>query len=48
MWTLTRQMAKNEDVTEELKRRDQMAWADAMNNIQARVREIINNELIFS
>lgn len=48
MWTLLKQMAKAEGVTEELKRRDQMAWVGAINNIQARVREIINYELIFS
>lgn len=48
MWTLTKQVAKAEGVIEELKRRDQMAWVGAMNNIQARVREIINNELIYS
>ena len=48
MWTLPKQMAKAEGVTEELKRRDQMAWVGAMNSIQARVREIINNELIYS
>ncbi len=48
MWTLLKQMAKAEGVTEELKRRDQMAWVGAKNNIQARVREIINYELIFS
>ena len=48
MWTLTRQMAKTEGVTEELKRRDQMAWVGVMNSIQSRVREIINHELIFS
>ena len=48
MWTLPKQMVKAEDITEELKRRDQMAWVGAMNNIQARVREIIGNELIYS
>ena len=48
MWTLLRQMAKAEGVTEDLKRRDQMAWVGAMNNIQSRVREIINHELIFA
>ena len=48
MWTLTKQMAKTEGVPEELKRTDQMAWVGVMNNIQARVREIINNELIYS
>ena len=48
MWTLIKQMAKAEGVTEELKRRNQMAWVGAMNSIQAQVREIINNELIFN
>ena len=48
MWTLTKQMAKAEGVTEELKRRDQMAWVGAMNIIQAQVREIITNELIYN
>ena len=47
MWTLTRQMAKAEGVSEELKRRDQMAWVGAVNSIQARVREIIQHELIY-
>ena len=48
MWTLPKQMAKAEGVTEELKRMDQMAWVGAMNIIQAQVREIITNELIYS
>lgn len=48
MWTLIKQMAKAEGVTEELKRRNQMVWVSAMNSIQAQVREIINNELIFN
>lgn len=45
-WNLTRQMAKAEGITEELKQRDQMGWVGAMNNIQARVREIVFQELI--
>ncbi len=48
MWTLPKQTAKAEGVTEELKRNNQMVWVGAMNNIQAQVREIINKELIFS
>lgn len=48
MWTLPKQMAKAEGVTEELKRMDQMAWVGAMNIIQAQVREVITNELIYS
>jgi len=48
MWTLTRQMAKAEGVSEELKRRDQMAWVGAMNNIQNRVKEAIRDDLIYN
>lgn len=43
---LVKQLAKQESVTEELKRRDQMAWVCAMNNIQNRAREIVMNEVI--
>lgn len=43
---LVRQYAVNEGVTEELKRRDQMAWIGAMNNIRERVTEVVINELI--
>lgn len=45
---LVRQYAANEGVTEELKRRDQMAWTGAMNNIRERVTEVVTNELIFT
>ena len=41
------QMAADEGITEQLKAEDQMAWVEAMMNIQARVREIVNDELIF-
>ncbi len=44
---LVKQFAKQEGVTEELKRRDQMAWVGAMNNIRDRVNEIVLNEVIF-
>ena len=44
---LVKQLAKQEGVTEELKRRDQMAWVGAMNNIRNRVNEIVLNEVIF-
>ena len=36
---LTAQMAKAEDVTEQLKAQDQMAWVAAMNSIQNRAEE---------
>lgn len=44
---LVKQLANQEGVTEELKRRDQMAWVGAMNNIRDRVDEIVLNEVIF-
>ena len=47
LFQLVKQMAKDEGVTEELKRRDQLAWVAAMNNIRDRVNEIVLNEVIF-
>ena len=44
---LVKQLAKQAGVTEELKRRDQMAWVGAMNNIRDQVNEIVLNEVIF-
>lgn len=44
---LVKQLAKQESVTEELKRRDQMAWVGAMNNIRDLVNEIVLSEVIF-
>lgn len=41
------QMKKAEGVTEELKGRDQMAWVGRMNNIAARAREIVMEEMIY-
>lgn len=46
METLVKQMASAEGITEDLKRRDQMAWVGAMNNIRARADEIVRAELI--
>ena len=48
MWTLIKQMAKAEGVTEELKRRDQMAWVGWMNSIHASTEEAILQELVYS
>ncbi len=45
---LVKQFAKKEGITEELKSTDQMAWIGAMNNIQARAREIVNADLIYA
>ena len=46
-YRLVEQMAKDEGVTEELKRRDQLAWDAAMNNIRDRVNEIVLSEVIY-
>ena len=45
--SLVRQMTTAEDVTEELKRRDQLGWVRHMNNIRNRAEEIVRNELIY-
>ena len=47
LFQLVKQMAIAEDVTEELKHCDQMAWVGAMNNIRDRANEIVLNEVIF-
>ena len=45
---LTKQMATQEGITEQLKASDQMAWVGAMNNIQARAEEVVRAELILA
>ena len=40
-------LAKVENVNEDLKSREQLAWVRAMNNIKNRAEEIVFNELIF-
>ena len=46
MEMIVEQMAAAEGVTEDLKRRDQMAWVGAMNSIRNRADEIVRAELI--
>ena len=41
-------MAVAEGITETLKANDQMEWVRRMNNVQNRVREIVNSELIYN
>ena len=41
--TLVEQMMKSEGITEELKEQNQMGWVGRMNNIKARVNEIVCN-----
>ena len=45
---LINQMKAAENITEELKAHDPMAWVGTMNNIRNRAEEFINAELIFA
>ncbi|MBR2413983.1 MAG: TnpV protein [Clostridia bacterium] len=45
--TLVKQMKNAEGVTEQLKEENQMEWIFRMQNIEARAREIIENDLIY-
>ena len=45
---IIRQIQEVEDVTEELKAADQLAWVQAMNSIRSRAEEILREELIFA
>lgn len=44
---LMKQLAKQENVTEELKATNQLEWVGKMNSIKNRAEEIIFNELIY-
>ena len=44
---LMKQIAAQAGITEQLKAQDQMAWVQQMNAIDAQVREIINQEIIY-
>lgn len=46
--TLIEQMKKAEGVTEELKEESQMEWVCRMQNIDARAKEIVTTELIYT
>ena len=48
MELITKQMAKNQGITEALKAKDQMAWVGAMNNIRNAAEEIVFSELIYN
>ena len=45
--TLVEQMAKAENITEELKAQNQLEWVRRMNSIQERASEIVCKELIY-
>lgn len=42
------QLAKSENIDEELKSSNQLAWVQAMNNIKNRAEEIVYNEIIYA
>ena len=44
---LVKQYAAAEQITEELKANDQMAWVRAMNNIRHRAEEVVLSDLIY-
>ncbi len=48
LFQLVKQMAKNEDVGEALKRRDQFGYVQRMNSIRSRAEEIVLNEIIYN
>ena len=48
MELLSRQMAKQECVTEALKATDQMEWVRRMNSIWSRAEEFVSQELIYT
>ena len=48
MFRLVEQMADTEGVTEQLKAENSMLWVGRMNETQARAREIVNMEIIYT
>ena len=44
---LVKQLAEQEDITEQLKAEDQMEWVRQMNNIRSRAEKVVYNELIY-
>ena len=45
---LIKQLVEKEDITQQLKTTDQMAWVGAMNNIRNRAEEIVNTEVLYT
>ena len=44
---IVKQLAESENVDEDLKSNNQLAWIQAMNNIKNRAEEIAYNEIIY-
>jgi len=45
---LVQQLKDRQGITEQLKSDDMMAWVQAMNNVTNQVREIVNNEVLYT
>ena len=48
MEQIVSQMAQSQEVTEELKAKDQMLWLSMMNNIRQAAEEIVMSELVYA
>ena len=48
MERLTEQMKRAQGITEPLKVENQIVWVQRLNNIKACVREIVNEEIIYT
>ena len=48
MFRFVAQMADKEGLTEQFKAENPMLWVGKMNEIQARAREIVNTEIIYT
>ena len=44
---IVKQLTKSENINEDLKSSNQLAWVQAMNNIKNRAKEIVYNEIIY-
>ncbi len=47
VYRIISELAKKENIDENLKRKDQLEWVRCMNNIKNRAEEIVLNELIY-
>ena len=45
---IIKQLSKSENINEDLKSSNQLAWVQAMNNIKNRAEEIVYNEIIYA
>ena len=48
LYRLVKEMAKTENVTEQLKAEQPMLWVQSMNNIRNRAEEVINSKIIYA